>query len=547
MALPRDLVDSLFPRDLPEPGDVDGSFPARDLPEGALVTRFGPSPTGFLHIGGVYVAMISKEVARTTGGVYFVRIEDTDKVREIDEAWQQFEVAFRYFDIASDEGADDPWGPYTQSARQSYYLTYVRELMRAARAYPCFCKKEDLAKAAEEQREQKEPVNGYRARWALCRNLGEWQVRSRLDAGDPYVVRFRSHGDLSRRVSYVDEIRGPIEQRDNSLDVVLLKTSASQLRLPTYHLAHAVDDHLMRVNMVIRGEEWISSVPLHLQLFDALGFPPPRYAHIAPLLKVEGKSKRKLSKRKDPEASVQFYIDAGYPSGSIRFYLRGLANSRLAEMTFEDAAQSPLRLEDCSKSGPVFDIRKLESISRDYVAALQTDTLIELILSWSAERVPDLFAALTEDPALTERVFTIGFAGQAKARKDIAKWEDFQTSYGFFFSRFWERVPAEDERYGGLAPGLVRDLAATFVSGYREAEEGGDWFEQIREAAQSHGFAVSGSDFKEDPQAYPGSIREAATVIRVALTGAVKSPDLHVISRILGREEVLRRVSALSE
>ena len=364
--LARDVVDRLFPADLPEPSHWEQCYPPRELPEGAYVTRFAPSPTGFVHIGGVYTAMIAKEVADRSGGVYFVRIEDTDQSREVAGVAEQFGRAFDYFGIGSEEdtedtdGTDDtaegPYGPYLQSARERIYLSHVRELMRAGRAYPCFATHDELAEITRRQRATKLPT-GYYGSWAVWRDAEPAEVAEKLAAGEPYVVRFRSPG-VQGRVYFEDVIRGRLEQEANRNDVVILKSSESTPRLPTYHFAHAVDDHLMRVNLVIRGEEWISSVPLHLQLFDALGFAPPAYAHVAPLMKIDrgpaaeglrgrqpaepagrvdggistAGNKRKLSKRKDPEASVEFYLDAGYPAPAVLYYLRGLANGRLAEM-----------------------------------------------------------------------------------------------------------------------------------------------------------------------------------------------------------------------
>ncbi|HEX4247784.1 MAG TPA: glutamate--tRNA ligase family protein, partial [Pseudonocardia sp.] len=295
--LDRALLDSLFPADLPDPAHWEAHYPARELPEGAQVTRFAPSPTGFVHIGGVYTATIAKDVAHSSGGVYFVRIEDTDQSREVEGVAAQFDRAFEYFGIASDESADAPWGPYLQSARERIYLSYVRELMRQDLAYPCFCTREELAEMTKRQQATKIPT-GYYGRWARWRDADPDEVAAKLAAGDDYVVRFRTPG-VEGRVSFVDAIRGRLEHEANRNDVVILKSVTQSPRLPTYHLAHVVDEHLMRVNLVVRGEEWISSVPLHLQLFAALGFEPPTYAHVAPLMKTDGGSRRKLSKRKD--------------------------------------------------------------------------------------------------------------------------------------------------------------------------------------------------------------------------------------------------------
>jgi glutamyl-tRNA synthetase len=355
--LSTDLIDSLFPADLPSAEHWARRYPERVLPAGAEVTRFAPSPTGWLHIGAIFTAGVNLDLARHSEGRYLLRIEDTDQARFEPGALSQFESGFAYFAIYADEadsratGAPGEYGPYTQSARAEIYQTYVRELLRQGKAYPCFATKDELAAIAAKQKAAG-ALPGYYGDWAIWRDAPEDQVRTRLDAGDPYVVRFRSPGVGGQRVSYTDAIRGEISFDDNRNDVVILKSSDQDLRLPTYHLAHAVDDHLMRVTLVVRAEEWLSSVPLHHQLFDALGFPRVRYAHVAPLMKQDGGSRRKLSKRHDPEASVNYYIDQGIPAEAIQYYLRGLANARLAELPLEKALAEPLRLTEFGVAGP---------------------------------------------------------------------------------------------------------------------------------------------------------------------------------------------------
>lgn len=544
--LDRAIVESLFPADLPEPALWEQRYPQRQLPEGAKVTRFAPSPTGFVHIGGVYVAMIAKSVARSSGGVYFVRVEDTDQAREVEGVHEQFQRAFAYFDIAPDEtDPDGPYGAYRQSQRESIYLTYVRELMRQGRAYPCFATKDELAAMAEEQRAAKVPT-GYYGRWAPWRDAAAEEVLRRLQAGAPYVVRFRSPGHAGQRVAYVDAIRGEIEQQDNRNDAVILKTSGQPLRLPTYHLAHVVDDHLMRVNLVVRGEEWISSVPLHLQLFDALGFERPTYAHIALLMKQEGASKRKLSKRKDPEASVDFYIRDGFPAPAVLYYLRGLANGRLAETPLVQALAEPIKLAECGGAGPLVDLVKLGDISRDFIATLAGPQVLEEVVTWAHRFDPQLVEVIAANRQLAARAIDVERAGVDNPRKDLAKWSDFRPVYGFFFPElFIPVVDPTDARLGGLDSALVRRVAADFADGYTEHDDKPTWFNQIRELAARHGFAPNAKEYKKNPEGYPGSIREAANIVRVALTGSTNSPDLHAVARALGTDEVLRRIRAL--
>jgi glutamyl-tRNA synthetase len=542
--LDRALLDSLFPADLPDPAHWEAHYPARELPEGAQVTRFAPSPTGFVHIGGVYTATIAKDVAHSSGGVYFVRIEDTDQSREVEGVAAQFDRAFEYFGIASDESADAPWGPYLQSARERIYLSYVRELMRQDLAYPCFCTREELAEMTKRQQATKIPT-GYYGRWARWRDADPDEVAAKLAAGDDYVVRFRTPG-VEGRVSFVDAIRGRLEHEANRNDVVILKSVTQSPRLPTYHLAHVVDEHLMRVNLVVRGEEWISSVPLHLQLFAALGFEPPTYAHVAPLMKTDGGSRRKLSKRKDPEASVDFYVDAGYPAPAVLYYLRGLANGRLADLPLEQALTEPIRLADCGVAGPLVDMVKLADISGDHVATLSGPTVLDAVADWAAQRDPELVQVISNNRALAERAIDVERVDVPNPRKDLVRWSDFRPVYGFFFPELFTLVtdPA-DERLGGLDAGLVRKLAADFADSYRYDADQPTWFGQIRDLAARHGFAPNPKAYKQDPDAYPGVLRDAANVIRVAVTGATRSPDLHAVAGALGADEVIRRVRAL--
>jgi glutamyl-tRNA synthetase len=544
--LSQHVIDSLFPPELPEPEHWEHRYPPRDLPAGAEVTRFAPSPTGYLHIGGVYAATIDADVAHQSGGRYLVRLEDTDQARFTEGAAEQFAEAFAYFSIVPDEDdASGRYGPYHQSARAQTYLTYVRELLRQGRAYPCFATKQDLAEITARQRAAG-ALPGYYGKWALWRDADPDQVSERLAAGEPYVVRFRSPGLTGTRVSFTDAIRGRLTLDDNRNDAVILKSSDAEPRLPTYHFAHAVDDHLMRISLVIRGEEWISSVPLHLQLFDALGFERVTYAHIALLMKQDGGSRRKLSKRKDPEATVSFYIEQGFPAPAVQYYLRGLANGRLAEMPLAEALVAPIRLSECGTAGPLVDMVKLDDICADYVATLAGEQILAEVTAWADRYAPDLAAVLAAERPLALRALAIEREGSANPRKDLRKWADFRPVYGYFFPELFTLVtdPA-DARFGGLDPDLVRALAGAFAAGYTPPGPDTDLFGQIRELAADLGFAPNQKAYKQDPAAYPGSIREASQVIRILLTGTPRSPDLAAVAAALGPDEVLRRVRAV--
>jgi len=544
--LSQHLIDSLFPPDLPGPEHWARRYPPRDLPEGAEVTRFSPSPTGLLHIGGVYVATVDVDIARHSGGRYLVRLEDTDQARVTEGAAEQFAEAFAYFSIGSDE--DDQtgrYGPYAQSGRADTYLTYVRELLRQGRAYPCFATRQELEEITARQRAAG-ALPGYYGQWAIWRDAPEEQVAARLAAGEPYVVRFRSPGLTGSRVSFTDAIRGQLTLDDNRNDAVILKSSDTEPRLPTYHFAHAVDDHLMRVSLVIRGEEWISSVPLHLQLFDALGFERVRYAHIALLMKQDGGSRRKLSKRKDPEATVSFYIELGYPAAAVQYYLRGLANGRLAEMPLPAALAAPIRLSEMGTAGPLVDMVKLDDICADYIATLPGDQILAEVTAWARRYAQDLVPILEAEQSLALRALAIERDGVPNPRKDLRKWSDFPAVYGFFFPELFALVtdPA-DARFSGLDPDLVRAVATAFADGYQPPGQDAEWFDQIRRLAADLGFAPSRKAYRQDPAAYPGSIVEASLVVRVLLAGSKDTPGLAAVAAALGTDEVLRRMRAV--
>ena len=537
-------VDHLFPADLPEPGEWEQRYPPRDLPADAQVTRLAPSPTGFIHLGGIYAAMIDLAVAHQSAGRYFVRVEDTDQSREVAGAFEQFGRAFDYFRVIPDEGegAGD-YGPYRQSQRATIYLTYAREMLRSGKAYLCFATSEELADIRTRQQQLKR-ATGYYGEWAIWRDADVAAVREQLDKGTPYVVRFRSPGRTGGRTSFIDAIRGELSMEANYNDVVILKSSAA-VQLPTYHFAHAVDDHLMRSNLVIRGEEWLSSTSLHLQLFEALGFEPPTYAHIALLMKQIPGGKRKLSKRKDPEADVDFYIKSGYPADAVLYYLRGLANGRLAEIPLPEALAAPISLAECGGAGPLVDLVKLEDISADYIATLSGQDIYAAVTAWAAEFDPELHSVIEAHPDLTLAALAVERDGVSNPRKDLRKWSDFRAAYGFFFADLFAPVGADDAQLA-LPIDLVRSFAGDFVANYRDLDDPTQWFQQVRDLAEKFGFARNAKEYKQNPDGYPGSIREASQLIRVALTGSTKSPDLFQIARTLGRDEVIRRITTLT-
>jgi glutamyl-tRNA synthetase len=542
---PHELISLLFPKPLPTTKELEERFPKRQLPEGAIVTRFAPSPTGFIHIGGVYIAMLGKNLAHHSHGVYFVRIEDTDQNRKVEDFQSHFDEAFNYFNITPDETDENSkWGPYTQSKRSDLYLTFVKYLVENNRAYPCFCTKEALEEQSNKQREAKVDI-GYYGDWAMCRNLSPDEAAHRIKSGQTYVIRFKANGTDSTIV-FDDLIRGKIKAKDNINDVVILKSSSNDLPLPTYHLAHAVDDHLMRVNLVLRSDEWFPSVPLHFQLFDALGFERIPYAHIAPLMKQDGTSRRKLSKRKDPEASVVYYMEQGYPAKSVIVYLKGLANSRLADTPMETCLAAPIKLNELQKAGALMDMEKLKDISSNYIATMSALEIRSEVITWAQEYDIDLSGLIKNNPDYTLKVIDADRFNNGKVRKDLHRWADFRTLYGYLYNEVFEPVSQpDDQRLKAYSESVIQKLLIEFVNNYEESNDNQEWFENIKKIAELSNFAMNNKEFKEQPERYVGTIREATDIIRIAITGKNSSPNLYDIFNLLGKEEVIRRVKAV--
>ena len=507
----HELVDSWFPSGLLTPQEWEAAYPERGLPPDAETTRFAPSPTGAMHLGGLYVAMLARQLARASGGAYLVRIEDTDTRREVAGAADDFSRVLDRFGLLPDEGdPDGAWGPYRQSRREPVYQSFARDLAQRGLAYPCFCGPETLAADAEEQQRTRSP-RGYYGKWAVCRALGPEQVRQRMAAGAPFSLRFRCPAGIPGRTSFTDRVRGTLTMLDNGNDAVLLRSAAPGGALPTYHFAHVVDDHLMRVTLVIRGDEWVSSLPLHRQLHTALGFRPPQYAHIAPLMKIEGAGRRKLSKRKDPEAAASFYLAAGFPAAALEHYLRGLANTRLADLPTARALDEEIRLDRTGLAGPVVEIGKLRSVSRDYIAGLAPDEALRTLDAWATEHDPQLRELLGAHGALALGALEMAHRGTGRPRKDLACWQEFRAQYGFVFPELHTVVTDHtDERFLGLAPDLVTTLVDGLVDGYRHPGPAEAWFARLRTASGSG----SGSGRT--------MLRDVANVVRVCLVAPAR-------------------------
>ena len=540
-----ELAELLFPSVEKTTEDYEAIYPPRNLPEGARVTRFAPSPTGFMHMGNMYSAFIDKLNADTTKGIFYLRIEDTDKKREVENGITQILKDLSAFGISPDEGMmgeteeKGSYGPYQQSKRKEIYHTYVKDLVIKGYAYPCFCAEQELS-LMREQQEKDGVTPGYYGEYATCRELTLEQQRANIKAGKPYVIRLRSDGDESRKIFVDDLIKGKIEMPENIQDLVLLKQDG----IPTYHFAHAVDDHLMRTTHVVRGDEWIASLPIHIQLFRLLGFKAPKYIHISPLMKMEGESKRKLSKRKDPELAVGFYTEEGYPKESVLEYLITLANSN-----FEDwrkinrtapISEFPFNVKKMSASGAIFDLVKLDDISKNIISLMSADTVYESTAQWAEQYDEDFYKMFTRNPERSTAIVNIDREG-AKPRKDIAKWSEIPDYFAYFFD---ELYTPDFTLPDNIAPGDAAAIVDRYAGEFNFADDKDMWFERIKSLCEPLGYTPNVKEYKQNPNLYKGHVGDVSTVIRIALTSRQNTPDLYSITRVLGEKEVLRRLAA---
>ncbi len=537
------LAELLFPQINETPSDVESRYPPRDLPEGAKVTRFAPSPTGFVHFGSLFPTRVSERLAHQSGGVFFLRIEDTDAKREVEGAERDLIETYDYYDIRFDEGktADGEkgaYGPYRQSERKEIYQVFAKQLVREGKAYPCFCTEEELAAIRAKQEEEKVDP-GYYGKWAVWRDAPIEKIEEKLAEGTPFVLRFRSEGDVSRKIKFTDLIKGNIEITENDKDHVLLKSDG----IPTYHFAHAVDDHLMGTTHVVRGEEWLPSLPFHIQLFSALGFRLPKYLHISQLMKqVEGGAKKKLSKR-DNEASLTFYKQAGYPQKSIVEYVMTLLNSNYEEWhaanpdaSFEDF---PFSVKKMSPSGCLFDFDKLNDVSKNVLSRMSAGEVYEGTLGWAREYDPAFASILENDREYAERILSIGRGGK-KPRKDIALWADVKEYVSFFYDELFKAA----DPFPDLPKEDIKKALELFTEGYDENDDNTVWFGKIKAIAVSLGYADDMKAYKADPGAFKGSVGDVSMFLRVALTGRRNSPDMYDILHVMGKERAIRRIKA---
>ena len=541
----KDLADLIFPN-AKDISYYEEKYPERNLPEGAIVTRFAPSPTGVMHIGGLYQALIARILADKTQGVFFLRIEDTDQKREVENGVTGIVSSLQDFDMAPDEGmisdADEigNYGPYKQSLRKDIYEAYAKYMIEQGKAYPCFATPEEL----EEMRAKQEAAKirpGYYGVWAKYRNLPVDEAIEKIKNGEKYIIRFRSPGREDRKIKHKDIIKGNVDFPENDQDIVIIKADG----LPTYHFAHAVDDHLMRTTHVIRGDEWLSSIPLHLQLFHEMGFKAPKYAHISPIMKSDNGNKRKLSKRKDPEAAVEYYKKEGIPSEAVKEYLLNIANS-----TFENwrKANPDKNIEDfdfqlnkMSVSGALFDMVKLLDIGKTVISKMTAEQVYESAYTWAKEYDSELEEML-KNKEYSLKVFSIE-RGNVKPRKDISKWKEVKNAIIYMYDDKFVKLDLEYEDTKITDKNEIAKILKLYLSKYFDINHDKQtWFDNIKELAEKTGYAREVKMYKQEPEKWPGHVGDISTVIRVALTGRTNTPDMYEIMKTLGEERVKQRI-----
>ena len=542
----KDLANLIFP-DAKDISYYEEKYPRRNLPEGAIVTRFAPSPTGFVHIGGLYQALVARTAAEKSKGVFILRIEDTDQKREIENGTEGIIQSLKDFDMMPDEGRiskDEEignYGPYQQSLRKDIYQAYAKYMIEQGKAYPCFATAEDL----EEMRAKQEAAKvrtGYYGVWAKYRNLSVEEAAEKIKNGESYIIRFKSPGREDRKIKHKDIIKGNVDFPENDQDIVIIKADG----LPTYHFAHAVDDHLMGTTHVIRSDEWLSSVPLHLQLFMELGFKPPKYAHISPIMKNDNGNKRKLSKRKDPEAAVSYYAELGIPSLAVKEYLLNIANSNFENWRKQNK-QAPIeefdfKLNKMSVSGALFDMVKLLDVSKIVISKMTAEEVYEKAIKWAKTYDEELYELLSKDKEYTLKVLGME-RGNQKPRKDIAKWSDLKYNIEYMYNEEFEKVKNNYELQTINDKEDIKKILDLYAEKYFNIEDDKQtWFDKIKELSGEMGYAKEVKEFKANPEQYKAHVGDVSTVIRIALTGRTNTPDMYEIMKVLGKETVISRL-----
>ena len=542
----KDLADLIFPN-AKEISYYEEKYPNRNLKEGAVVTRYAPSPTGVMHIGGLYQALIAKKLSKQTDGVFFLRIEDTDQKREIENGVSEIVSSLKDFGMEADEGMltdteeKGNYGPYKQSLRKEIYQAYAKYLIEQGKAYPCFCTPEDVEQIRQKQ-ESAKIRPGYYGVWAKCRNITVEEAIEKIKNGDKYIIRFKSLGREDRKIKHHDIIKGNVDFPENDQDVVIIKADG----LPTYHFAHAIDDHLMHTTHVIRGDEWLSSVPLHLQLFHELGFKAPKYAHIAPIMKNDDGNKRKLSKRKDPEAAVSYYTKEGIPAEAVKEYLLNIANSSFENWRRQNKDKSidefELQLNKMSVSGALFDMVKLLDVSKIVISKMSAEEVYEKSLNW-ATKYDENLAKLLENKEYALKVFGIE-RGNQKPRKDIAKWSDVMENIEYMYDESFNSQLHKDEYQVINDKEDIKKILKLYIEKYYDANDDKQtWFNKIKELAGEMGYAKEVKEFKVNQGVYKAHVGDVSTVIRIALTKRTNTPDMYEIMKVLGKDRVISRLN----
>ncbi len=520
-------------------------YPDRGLPAEAVVTRMAPSPTGFVHLGNLVQGLTSERMASKTSGVLFLRVEDTDAKREVEGAVDLLVTSLKHYGINFDEGVDSndndygDYGPYRQRKRKEIYHVYAKKLVLEGKAYPCFCSEDELAAIHEQQ--QSEKCNfGYYGKWAVWRDRSVEDIEKEIKAGNKWVLRFRSEGDISNKIPFTDLIKGKIDLTENDIDHVLLKSDG----IPTYHFAHVIDDHFMRTTHVVRGDEWLSTLPFHIQLFRALGFRIPKYLHIGPLMKMDGQSKRKLSKRKDPEFALSYYMQSGFPVKSVYEYVMTILNSNFEDWRRANreapATEFPFSYKKMNPAGALFDYAKLLDVSKNVISEMPAEEVYEDVTEWAGQYDPELHDILSADRDYAVSVFGIGREGKKK-RKDFAKWDEVREYISIFYDSLFSHKDSFPEGYDKED---IADILRDFRNTYSADDDQNQWFEKVKEIAKAHGYCPDMKEYKASAESYKGSVADVSMFIRIAVTGRMNSPDLCTIMNIIGKEASMNRITA---
>ena len=541
----KELADLIFP-EAKEVSYYEEKYPERDLPEGAQVVRVAPSPTGFIHVGGIFQGLIAKKIAQQTGGVFFVRIEDTDQKRKIENGNEEILNAYKDYDLYPDETVGKGnYGPYVQSERKEIYQAYAKKLLEEGNAYPCFCSPEELGNIRENQTKAQERT-GYYGKWAKCRNMPVDMAYEKIKNGDPYIIRLKSPGNPEKKIKIKDVIKGGVDMPENDQDIVIIKSDG----LPTYHFAHAVDDHLMHTTLVTRSDEWLSSVPLHIQLFRILGFKVPKFAHTAPLEKTEDGARRKLSKRKDPEAAVSYYTEVGIPKEALKEYLMNIANSNFEIWRKQNPDKDMMKdfefhLNKMGVSGALFDMVKLLDVAKGVISKFTAQEVYDFSYAW-AEKFDSELKEMLDNKEYSLKVLGIE-RGNVKPRKDIAKWSDVKNIiYYMYPEKFANNTEFEYQKISD--ENEIKKIVAEYVNNYFDINDDKQtWFNKMKDLAEKLGYAREVKEYKANPEMYKGHVGDISTVIRVTLTGRANTPDLYEIIEVLGEKEVKDRLNAKAE